>query len=193
MLFLFSLQSFKTFWVVWKLHNEHYEPQLKIWFVEDSILGLQPQTTSYCVSPWLMQISTIKTRYWSWKLTSLCLHPSSTDYFRVLDPIRKKHMVLWLIILVLFYQQSCKHRFSCNIFHKNVENVYIKKIDIAVRDSAVRMRVICINSIFLCSSLGECAVKAEMTTDKYKKKHETGRSCLESSLKSLNRTWNSLF
>lgn len=93
-------------------------------------------------------------------------------------------MVLWLIILVLFYQQSCKHRLSCNIFHKNVENVYIKKTDTAVRDSAVQMRVICINSIFLCSSLGECAVKAEMTADKYKKKHETGRSCLESSLQS---------
>lgn len=46
------------------------------------------------------------------------------------------------------------------------------------------MRVICINSIFLCVSLGECAVNAKMTTDKYEKKHETGRSLLESSLKS---------
>ena len=65
-----------------------------------------------------------------------------------------------------------------------MDNVYIKKIDISVRDSAVRMRVIYINSIFLCSSLGECTVKAKMTTDKYEKKHETGRSHLESSLKS---------
>lgn len=136
---------------------------------------------SYCVSLRLMQISTIKTRYWSWKPTSLHLYPSSTDHFGVLDPIREKHMVLWLIILVLFYQQSCKHQLSHNIFHKNV---YIKKTDIAVRDSAVRMRVICINSIFLCSLLGECTVKAKMTTDKYEKKRETGRSHLESSLKS---------
>lgn len=159
--------------------SEHYELLLKIWFVEDFVLGLQPQTISYCVSLCFMQISTIKTWYWSWKPTSLCLYPSSTRYFWVLDPIRKKHMVLWLVILVLFYQESRKHQLSHNIFHKNVENVYIKKIDIAVRESTVRMRVICINSIFLCSSLGECTVKAKMTTDKYEKKHETGRSHLE--------------
>lgn len=60
--------------------------------------------------------------------------PPSTDYFGVLDPIRKKHMVPWLIILVLFYQESCKHQLYCNILHKNMENVYIKKMDISARD-----------------------------------------------------------
>jgi len=46
-------------------------------------------------------------------------------------------MVLWLSILVLFYQESCKHQLSHNIFHKNAENVSIKKIDITVSFSAV--------------------------------------------------------
>lgn len=85
--------------------------------------------------------------------------------------------------LVLFYQESCEHQLPHNILHKNVEIAYIKKIDITVRDSAVWMRVICINSIFLSSSLGKCAVKAKMTADKYKKKHKTSRRHSESSLK----------
>lgn len=46
-------------------------------------------------------------------------------------------MMLWLVTLLLFYQESCERQLPHNILHKNMEIAYIKKIDITVRDSAV--------------------------------------------------------
>lgn len=71
-----------------------------------------------------------------------------------------------LLFCYCFTKRTASINFLIMSSTKNVENVYISEIDMSVGDSAVQMRVICIKSIFLCSSLGECTVKASMITDK---------------------------
>lgn len=71
-----------------------------------------------------------------------------------------------LLFWCCFTKRTASINFLIISSTKKCREFYINNIDVSVRDSAVQMRVICINSIFLCSSLGGCTVKANMITDK---------------------------
>lgn len=117
-------------------------------------------------------------------LSGLFKHSQSKPGTKVGNPL---HCVYILFVLIVFesYIQLGKSIWCCGLLFwycftkrtasinsliisstKNVENVHINEIDMSVRVSAVQMRLICTKSIFLCSSLEECTVKANMITDK---------------------------